>query len=163
MVLTNNVLCFLAGVCQPPSQLEHFSPLGMKDINGVVFRMRMYGFASNNNMNFSATFQSAQIGKGDTLENNNDFKIENPFTNGGVEDNQVLSIIASYAQGSELIEMITSMVAGGSGGIREVCKFVICNDGDTGVDRTCLISRDVIPLKNFIANDVINIVHQVGT
>jgi len=163
MVLTNNVLCFLAGACQPVSGTNKFSPNGMKDVNGVIFRMRMYGSASANNLNVSAVANNAQIGKGLTPANNNDFNIENPFTNGGVEDNQVLSIPASYVNATELIEMITTILAGGNGTITEVCKFVICNDGDTGVDRVCLVTRDIIPPVSFITNDVINIIHKVAT
>lgn len=135
----------------------------MKDVNGVSFRMRMYGLPNDNNMNFSAVFNSSQVGKGLTPANNNDFNIENPFTNGGAEDNQVQSIPASYVNATELIEMITSFIAGGNGSITEVCKFVICNDGDTGVDHVCLVARDIIAPTPFITNDVVNIVHQVAT
>jgi len=166
MVLTNNVLCFLAGVCQQVSLIEHFSPLGMKDINGNIFRMRMYGGGSANNMNVSAFDPTGQIGKGTTPANNSDFAIENPFTNGGGDpvDNPVSSQLASYGNVSELIEMITSMVAVGSGSISEVCKFTICNDGDTGEDRICLMMRDIIfPPVGFIAGETINVVHKVST
>ncbi len=127
--------------------------------------MRMYGGSSANMLNVSAFNPTAQVGKGQTPANNNDFAIENPFTNGGGDpvDNPVTSIIASYANISELIEMITSMVALGSGTITEVCKFTICNDGDTGQDRICLMSRDVISPVVFIGGDTINIVNQVST
>ncbi len=137
----------------------------MKDINGNVFRMRMYGGTSNNNMNVSAVNNTGQIGKGTTPANNNDFAIENPFTNGGGDpvDTPKTSIVASYANVSELIEMITTIVSVGGGTITEVCKFVICNDGDTGTDRICLVMRDIISPTTFIGGDVINILHKVAT
>ena len=168
MVLTNNVLCFLAGVCHETelSANPRFSPNGMKDVNGVIFRLRMYGGTDLvNSPNVCAILNNAQVGKGTTPANNNDFNIENPFTNGGgaEEDSQQASIPASYVNVTELIEMITTIQAGGSGTITEVCKFAVCNDGDTGVDRICLISRDIISPVAFIANDVINIIHKVST
>ena len=164
MVLSNNVLCFLAGACKKSDNLVGFSPLGMKDINGVIFRMRMFSGTSNNNMNVSAFNNTAQVGKGTTPANNNDFQIENPFTNGGgaPEDNPVTSISASYENGSQLIKMITSFVALGIGSITEVCKFVICND-ENGVDRICLVARDIISPVGFINGSIINIEHEVST
>ncbi len=165
MVLTNNVLCFLAGVCHETelSANPRFSPNGMKDVNGVIFRLRMYGNTDLvNSPNVCVLLNNTQVGKGLTLANNNDFNIENPFTNGGAEDNQIPSLLPTYSDGSELIEMIMSFVAGGNGSITEVCKFIIIND-DTGVDRLCLVSRDVINPVAFITNDVVNIVNQVAT
>ena len=136
----------------------------MKDINGNIFRMRVYGNSSAFNLNVSALNNTAQIGKGTTPPNNNDFKIENPFTNGGGDpvDTPQTSLTATYALGSEKVEMITTMVAQGAGTLTEVCKFVICND-DGGVDRICLVMRDVITPKAFIGGETINILHQVST
>jgi len=134
----------------------------MKDVNGVTFRMRMYSPSNSNNMNVSIVANNAQVGKGLTPANNNDFNIENPFTNGGAEDNQNTSIPASYVGVTELIEMITTIQAGGNGTITEVCKFVVCND-EFGVDRVCLVMRDIIPPVLFITNDVINIINKVAT
>ena len=157
-------MCFIAGLCHPVNLFERFSQNGMKDVNGVVFRCRMYGGSSPNSPNVCAVLNNAQVGKGTTPANNNDFTIENPFTNGGgaPEDNQVPSLTGTYVPATELIEMITSFVAGGNGTITEVCKFIIIND-DTNVDRLCLISRDIISPVDFLASDVVNIVNQVAT
>ncbi len=165
MVMTNNVLCFLAGACHPISTtLTRFTPLGMKDINGNVFRMRVYGLASSSNLNVSAVNNTAQIGKGTTPPNNLDFQIENPFTNGGgaEEDSPKVSTPASYNDTTDLIEMQTAIVAGGSGDITEVCKFVTFND-EFGTDRICLVLRDIISPVGFIAGETINILHEVAT
>ncbi len=165
MVLTDNVLCFIAGACHPNIGGNRYTPLGMRDINGNIFRMLIYSSINSLNLNVSAVEKSAQIGKGITPPTRQDQNIENPFTNGGGDpvDSRQPSINASYNNGSEKIEMVTSILPTNSGTLTEVCKFVICNDGDTGQDRVVMISRDVINPVAFLGGQIINILHEVGT
>jgi len=164
MVLTDNVLCLIAGTCHPNIGGSRFTPLGMRDINGVIFRMLIYGGTSSGNLNVSAVAFTAQVGKGTTPAQRTDANIEVPFTNGGGDpvDTRQTSLRATYNNSTEKIEMATSIVPINSGTITEVCKFQIVNDA-TGTDRTVMMSRDVIVAVPFLGGQTINIVHEVTT
>jgi len=166
LVLTDNVLVFIAGACHPNVGGNRFTPMGMRDINGNIFRMLIYSGINSNNLNVSAVAKTGQIGKGLTPPTRQDQNIENPFTNGGgaPEDTPQNSINASYNNGSEKIEMVTTIIAGGNGSITEVCKFTTVNDGDTGQDRIVMLTRDLLPVPvAFISGQTINILHEVST
>jgi len=135
----------------------------MHDINNVPFTVNTYSGNNSLAIQVSAVLSEAQIGKGTTTPTRQDFNIENPFTNGGAEDNRKTSLTAQYLNSNEKIEMSTTIVPLGSGDITEVCKFVVIN-ADNGADRTIMISRDLVnPPVGFINGDIINITNEVLT
>ncbi len=165
MVFTDNVLALLAMACtQESGSGNHDTVLNsMHDINNFAFTVRAYVGNSTTVMSSSVVLFQAQIGKGTSPATRQDFNIENPFTNGGEEDNRKLSIKAVYVNATEKIEMSTQFSALGLGAISEVCKFIVIND-ISSADRTILISRDIIdPPVNFIASDIINVLNEVLT
>jgi len=165
MVFTDNILILLATMCKPNNKNNHLTGNIMTDITGANFDCKVYSNVNSDGKawNNSIVLAEAQIGKGTSTPTRQDVTIENPFTNGGAEDNRNTSLEASYVNGTELIEMSTSIVAGGAGTITEICKFVVINDSN-GVDHTILVSRDllVVPV-GFIGGQIINVLNQVST
>jgi len=164
MVFTDNVLALLAGACAPIDNLVHSTVLNsMHDINNVAFTVNPYNGNNADAMQVSAVLSEAQVGKGTSTPTRQDFNIENPFTNGGEEDNRKQSLTAVYVNATEKIEMSTTIVPLGSGDITEVCKFVVINQNN-GSDRTIMISRDLVnPPVGFINGEIINITNEVLT
>jgi len=163
MVFTDNVLALLAGACAPIDNLVHSTVLNsMHDINNVAFTVNTYNGNNTLGLNVSIILNEAQIGKGSSTPTRQDFNIENPFTNGGEEDNRKQSLTAVYVNATEKIEISTTIVPVGSGDITEVCKFVVVN-ANNGSDRTIMISRDLISPVGFINGEIINITNEVLT
>ncbi len=166
MVFTDNVLAILATFCKSVILSNHETGNVMKDVNGVIFSVQVYAKDVQQPigaMNRSPVVHETQIGKGTSIPTRQDFNIENPFTNGGAEDNRNPSFEETYVNATEIIEMSTPILATGNGSITEVCKFVVINGSD-GTDHTILVMRDIIsPPVSFFAGDVINITNEVVT
>jgi len=154
----------LAGAWQPSDKLNKETLNQLKDINGVTFACQLYGNNTSIAWNAGGTVVQAQVGKGTSPPSRQDLDIENPFTNGGNEDNRNSSLFGSYSNVTELITMQTTIVPIGSGSITEVCKFVQVNDTGIPTLRIILISRDLIsPPVAFNFGDVINVQNEVST
>ena len=98
-----------------------------------------------------------QIGKGNSTPTRQDNTIETPFTNGGIEDNPVLSQADyGYVLGTGLAtkETIISPTFS-SGTIKEVVKFCTMNGN------ICIWSRDLVGDVAFIGGDSINVSNEV--
>jgi len=162
MVFTDNVGIIIAGLFRPRGSGIEETPDTLRDVNGTLFGVRTYGGNSSANFNVSAVTFTAQVGKGNTPATRQDIDIENPFSNGGVEDNQVGSLSGIYNVAQARIIMSTAIGATiGAGAITEVCKFITVNDRFGG-DHVIMVMRDIIdPPVNFIATNTINIENRI--
>ncbi len=160
MVLTDNFGIMFAGLFTVPSTNSD-TITGMKDITGSIETIQVKG-SSNDQKNFNQSMlNQIQIGKGSTPPNAQDFNIESPFTNGGVED------LRGNVGNGGLDKPLAKILYGaqinptfGTGGIREVCYFLRMRNSNA-VDKTFLMMRNVIPLVSFIAGQAINIDSEV--
>lgn len=102
----------------------------------------------------------AQVGKGSTPATRQDFQIENPFTNGGVEDNKKLTSLFGYNSPLGKITIQTGISpTAGSGTITEVVKInqFVNTNGITISD--IVMTRDNPTPTGFISGKSINLEH----
>jgi len=161
MVILDNFGLLLAGFFRAPSTAD-LVVAGFKDTSGVSFSARVLAQISNlTRFNKIGADRKAQVGKGVVAVTRQDFKLENPFTNGGVEDNPQNSNVSGYNSAQGKIEAGTLISpTTGSGAITEVVKQIVIKDSITG-NRTMIIMRDVIGVSNFISGQAINVNHEV--
>ncbi len=162
MVLTDNFGFLLSAFFPINGTVSPDLKQGMIDITGTPQEINIKGSTSNNTL-FERTMAGnfVQIGKGSTLPTKQDFNIENPFTNGGVEDNMQPTGIGGFVFLDPRILYTTQInPTAGTGGIREVCYFLNLVNS-SAVTKTFLMWRDVIPLVSFIAGQSITIDNEV--
>jgi len=133
----------------------------MKDTSGTLRTMRVYGNFPDDPMFESQGVSQFQVGKGVSVVARTDFKIESPFTNGGVEDNPVTGLLGVFDQGLGLITIAGQIPSAfGAGSITEVVKINNWRAIDNVV-YPFAIFRDTISPVSFIATDAINVTHEV--
>jgi len=159
VAFTDNFGIFIRATFPAFNKLDEFTD-GMIDISGTPRNIKIKGLSNSNTFNRSVA-NFAQIGKGSTPPQKSDINIENPFTNGGIEDNQFAVPNGGFALNTNRILFATQLnPTGGSGGIREVCYFLRFRVSD-GSDQLFLIFRDVIPLVSFVAGQSLTIEQEV--
>ena len=161
MVILDNFGLLLAGFFRAPSTAV-LTVGGIKDTSGVSFSLRPYDtIDSDRRFNKIGADRKAQVGKGTTPVTRQDFVIESPFTNGGVEDNPQNSNASGYVSGLGKIEAGTLIASTtGAGTITEVVKQIVLEDSFSTI-RTMIIMRDIISPASFIASESINVNHEV--
>jgi len=120
-----------------------------------TYRIGGTGAFYNNNV----TGNRFQVGTGTTTPDRNDFNIEIPFANGGVEDSPASPIAgAGWVTGLGQVQVpISISPTTGSGSISEAVMFQVFQT-NISVLRNWLWARDLIsPVANFIAGQAINI------
>jgi len=161
MVSNDNLGNLLAQTIRPPTSLETDTPAIFRNTVGVLVSFRI---VANNNTtlwndnvtNPVITETRVQIGKGTTPPTRQDFNIENPFTNGGVEDNSVKSQFSGYVSATGLINMATQLSPmAGAGTITEVVLFKHTRAG------VFLWYRNLITPSGFILGNTVNTNHEV--
>jgi len=156
MVVNDNLGLIIAGIFQIPTTAS--KQIDLVDINGVTKDVRPIGSSTVALMNHSnPALCRGQVGKGTTPATRQDENIENPFTNGGVEDNPQLMSVFGY---NSALGKVTSSVpitpTTGAGAISEVVMTIRLND-NTGNPFDFLITRDIVnPVVNFIIAQTIN-------
>ncbi len=161
MVANDNLGILMAGIFKPVNSNDK-SVFGIIDISGVSHEMKMYGRPLSSNMFNENSGTFAQVGKGASTPTRQDFNIENPFTNGGVEDSRQNTNLFGYNSGLGLITIGTQISpTTGSGTIKEVCKFHNFLSNTTGTVLVFLIYRDLISDVTFVASESIDLSHEV--
>jgi len=150
----------IAGFFRSPTTANQ--DVSLIDINGTPRTIRVYGAV---NVVFTDSGQGSglhqgQVGEGVTIPTRQDTDIEQPFTNGGIEDNPVGSISGGYSSLEGKLTMPTLISpTTGSGTITEAVRIQrwIATDG---LPYDFLIFRDLIsPVSVFIAGQAINMEH----
>jgi len=157
MVFTDNFGRMLTGIFTPPSTTPN-TITGLKDITGSTETIQSRGLPTDADNFNQAITNLIQVGKGSTPATAQDFEIENPFTNGGAEDNKnnVNNGGVDKPNGTITYGAQINPTAG-AGAITEVCYFMTMNNS-SGVAKTFLMWRNIItPQVNFIAGQAINI------
>lgn len=136
--------------------------VGLVNTAGISKNLRIYAQNGLPRLfnDLGATDQ-IQIGKGTTPVTRGDFNIENPFTNGGVEDNKISCLTFGYSSplGKITIPTLISPTFG-SGAITEVCHFFTAYDEVSGVFQF-MSMHDIVPVSNFIAGQSVNVDYEV--
>jgi len=146
----------MAGLFRQPSTVSTTLVAGFKSTAGVLFSANLYKTESGNGL-FAVRDNTIQIGKGTTPPTRQDFKLETPFTNGGIEDNKVLSGSYGYVAGSGIANQGTIISpTTGSGSITEVVKYF---NGMSSHE--CIFMRNVITPVAFLGGDSINVEEEV--
>jgi len=158
MVFTDNMGIFLAGLFRQPingtKNISGMTSTTGAPISGNIYKTETDGLSLNR-----LTNNRIQVGKGTSIPTRQDLTIENPFTNGGLEDNPVLSITNyGYIQGSGLATKATVISPTfGSGIITEVVKFSDLAGNDI------IWARDLLGTPaSFIAGQAINVSNEVS-
>jgi len=160
MVFTDNFGFMVSGLFTKSDSLDQFRTL--KDITGSSEIIKVKGLTTDATVfNSGGMANFIQIGKGFTAPNAQDFEIENPFTNGGVEDNPIVAPNGGFVINvNKILYAVQINPTAGSGGIREVCYFLDMRNS-VGVVKTFLMWRDVIPVVNFNAGQSITVESEV--
>ncbi len=157
MVITDNFGKYLTELLRAPSQVN--GDITLKDTSGVDRTVRVWGFANSGAVyNFSSTVSHAQVGKGETPPTKQDFDIDNPFTNGGAEDNEVVTTIAvrDIPTGKITIGSLFSPTAG-VGEVHEAVKTQNWRATDS-ISYEFLFFRTVLAVPvSFIIGESINL------
>jgi len=153
MVFTDNMGIFLAGLFRQPTTVSK-NISGMTSIVGGAISGNVYKGETDGASLNSISNNRIQIGKGLTPPTRQDQTIENPFTNGGIEDSPVISN-STYGYISALGKSSKGTVISptfGSGIVTEVVKFGNLNGQDI------IWSRDLLGTPaSFIAGQTINV------
>ena len=120
--------------------------------------LRSWG--TNAQVNFNTAIAGfVQVGEGVTPATRQDFKLEDPFSNGGVEDAPVLNQVFGYNSGLGKVTVATMITpTAGSGTITEVIHFGNFKD-TANITIFVLTQRDVISPTNFITGETIDVEH----
>ena len=161
MTTNDNLGNLLAQLIRAPTSVTTDTPAIFRNTAGNLISFRIVG--SNNTTLFNddvtvptVTETRVQIGKGTTPPTRQDFDIESPFTNGGVEDSPVKSNVAGYISALGQINMATQLTPmAGTGTITEV---IVLKNTRAG---TFLWYRNLITPASFILGNTININHEV--
>ncbi len=162
MTFTNNMGVLMSAIFPLNSGTGDQFRSGMIDITNTPQTIKIKGFSSDQELfNTVMAGNFVQIGKGSTPSLRTDFNIESPFTNGGVEDNQIPTGVGGFTDGNNKILYTTQInPTAGSGSIREVCYFLTLRNS-SAINKTFLMMRDIIPLIGFIAGQSITIENEV--
>ena len=160
MVFTDNWGKLMANIFQVPTQNGII--FTMQDITGVFKNYLVYKDRDiRDYWNGSAGVSYAQVGKGTTPATPQDFQIEIPFTNGGVEDVAKITSIFGYNSALGKITITTSISpTGSSGTINEVVKINSVEPVGTNSATRNLWLRNLVPSTDFISGKTINIEHE---
>jgi len=159
--LTNsdNFGIFLATLITPFTTGSFTKDVLLIDQQGASQNMRIWGLNSANNFNKLGSFGQTQIGKGLSPATRQDIVIENPFTNGGVEDNLVPSSIFGYNSGLGKITVATMITpTAGSGSITEVTHICVWQ-ATTGLQKAILLTRDTLSPIAFLTGQTVDVEH----
>jgi len=136
---------------------------GSKSTTGIVSNWKTYGGnGDGDKFNVVNVADSTQVGKGNSPPTREDFNIEVPFTNGGIEDNPVNSGTYGYdgITGKISIPTLISPTFG-SGSITEVCHFCNAKQSPSGAVLLFLYIHDIIAPVNFINGESLNVDYEV--
>jgi len=101
---------------------------------------------------FSAVNAGIQIGKGSAQVTRQDFKIEDPFTNGGLEDSRNLISTPAYNVALSRCEFGVSITSTGAGIISETAHINSYHNTTAHASSLILMAHDNInPVVNFIS------------
>jgi len=135
-----------------PVATQRTSSVEIINSSGNPVNITIYGFGSGA---LSTSGGKIQIGKGTTPPTRQDFKIEVPFTNGGIEDSGFNNQAGGYNSvlGEITVAGVLSPVLG-SGIIKEVTKT-------NGWSGDVLIFHDLINDVSFIAGQQVDVSYSV--
>ncbi len=160
--MLDNIGILLAGLFRPISSGAKSVP-NSKSTDGVVANLKVYDVnAVGDHFNKMNNADTTQVGKGTTPATRQDFNIEVPFTNGGLEDNPFPTNTVGYdsLQGKISIPAIVSPTTG-SGAITEVCHYVSWKQSPSASIKQMLLLHDIIQAVNFINGESLHIEHEV--
>jgi len=164
-LLNNNFALFIKGAF-----LNGGTQTEMLDVANVITEVRFTGASAtryNNNQasNFSPVGSYVQVGQGTTPALIDNFAIETPFSNGGIEDSRRGTGIGAYFAGLNdvLVSSVISPTIGG-GSISEAGLFAQWRRSlFANQFRVFLLSRDNIsPVVPFSAGNTINIDYTIN-
>jgi len=156
LVITDNFGKYLTELLRAPSQID--GDITLKDTSGVDRTVRVWGVSSSGAVyNFSSTVSHAQVGKGETVPTKQDFKLENPFTTGGAEDNEVVTTIAVRDTPTGKITIASLFSPTQAGEIHEAVKTQNWRATDS-ISYEFLMFRNVLAVPvSFIIGESINL------
>jgi len=151
MTITDNMAKFFAGYLIPVAT-QRVSTVEVINSVGNPVNVQIFGFGGGA---MSANNGRMQIGKGTALVTRQDFKIEVPFTNGGIEDNSFSNSAGGYNSVLGEIQINGTLAPVlGAGTITEICKF--CQwSGEI------LVFHDLVSPVGFIAGEQVNVLYSV--
>jgi len=160
MVVLDQWGLIFAQMFRPPS--AGTSPtFNVNETTGSLRTFRFWGNHSGLLYMFRGGRNKAQVGKGVSIVTRQDFGIENPFTNGGVEDGAVNSAFGGYNNALGRLQFSTQITpTGGSGSVTEVIKITGFSDSG-GTVRELAMFRDVVSPVAFISGETITVTHEV--
>jgi len=137
----------------------------MKDITNTSFDYTINttetAYNDTNGITPLSLGSRVQVGKGTTPATRQDFNIENPFSNGGVEDNRNITGDGGYNNplGKITIPTLITPVTS-SGSISESVLFGTWRS-TAGVKNNVFSRDNILPLVNFIVGQSININYEL--
>ena len=162
MTATDNLGLLIAGLFRAVTTgTKSSTGKPFTDTLGVTHDMQFYGTNNQNVFAESGGGDTVQVGQGLTPATRQDIEIEQPFTNGGVEDNKIGSGAGGYNAGLAKVQIPTQISpTAGSGTITEICRFMNLRDSTLGTTQTYLFFRDLVPATGFIAGKTIDVSHE---
>jgi len=156
MVITDNFGKFITALLRAPSQLD--LDIILVDTSGVNRTVRIFGAEVDTGVfNRSTIISHAQVGKGETVPTRQDFKLENPFTTGGAEDNEVVTLpyVQVEATGTVTIGSLFSPTQAGD--VKEAVKTQSWRATDSIFYEFLMFRNLVIPQVGFIVGQSISL------
>lgn len=155
MTITDNFGLFLTALLKAPDQND--KEIILVDTSGANRTVRIFGGNNSSLYNFTDTISHAQVGKGETVPTKQDFKLENPFTTGGAEDNQVVTTIAVQVEATGTITIGSLFSPTQAGTVHEAVKTQNWRATDT-IFYEFLIFRNVLAVPvSFIIGESISL------
>jgi len=160
-MINDNFGEMIAGIFRPVSNATKVQA-GFTSTTGLSKSLQIYGNQNAPNLNFTENgLSEAQVGKGVTPPTRQDENIEDPFTNGGVEDNPVTTNVGGYNNALGLVSIATQIQpTAGSGSVTEAVKTQQWRTADGDIVKF-LIFRNVSSAHNFVLGESIDITHEV--